>query len=326
MRTEEKKLKDYLDNELRMRYSQESILPFDDNKAIHKFFKNNPSSSEAKTYRIMNDNITRMSYTLVKNVEATTNGVPISMGNPITQYLLDELNLRPTNEDFQKIKDKDLKLCIVGYGGAMVNVLYNMFNWAMELGETKVFEKIVIFENDNLDFSNIARMGKPIVFDYHPDFIKKYEKDVPNIKTLKKINMATHEKELSKERKLILFANWLGEKEASFMAKKDYIFVGAPTLDTRNMLSDKNFFFLGHSDYEVDITYAPENISSLAVETYGSIDIPVLLINLQLATAAFIKILAGDMDHFINGQRLLDFDMKKWVDENPKKLKELYNV
>jgi len=321
----QKKISSYLDNELRMRYAPESILPFDDNKAIHKFFKDKITTSEAKDYKIMNANITRMSFTLIKNNKSAPSSLPLSLSTPLTQYLLDELDLRPTVEDLQKIKDKDLKICSVGYGGAMVNVLYNLYNWSMELGITKIFKKMVIFEKDNIDFSNLVRIGKPIVFDYHPDFIRKFEEGVSNVKTLKKINMINIEKELSQDRELILFADWLGSKEANFMDKKGYIFVGAPTLETRNMLTDKKFYFLGHSDYEVDITYRPEIISSLAIETYGSIDIPVLLINMQIATAAFIKMLASD-EEFEPSKRLLDFDMKVWVDKNQEKLKELYNV
>jgi hypothetical protein len=195
----------------------------------------------------------------------------------------------------------------------------------MELSETRIFKKIVIFEKDDLDFSNVLRMGKPMIFDYSPDFIKSYDPEVNTIKLLKKINMVNIEKELSVERKLVLFSDWLKNQSADYIDQNGYFFVGAPTLETRQMLANKKFFFMGHSDYEVDITYSPQSISTLAVETYGSVDIPVLLINLQIATAAFIKILANGEDHDVD-TRLLNFDMKKWVDENPEKLKELYNV
>ncbi len=325
MATSSENLKDYLDNELRMRYATESILPFDDNKVIHKFFKDQFTTSEAKEYSIMNDNIIRMSYTLVKNSEPKLNGNPVSFDTALTQHLLDELDLRPTKEDFQAIRDRPLKMCVVGYGGAMLNMLYNMYIWSMEMSETKIFDKIVVFEKDELDFSNILRMGKPMLFNYSPDFIKPYSSEVPHIKTLKKINMLDVEKELSAERKLVLFSDWLVDTSAEYIHKNDYFFVGAPTLDTRTILQDKEFYFLGHNDFEVDITRSPQNISTLAVETYGSIDIPVLMINLQLATAALIKILAKGEDHDPD-TRLLNFDMKKWVDENPEKLKELYNV
>lgn len=325
MSTSSQKLTEYLDNELRMRYSPESILPFDDNKAIHKFFKNQFTATEAKGYNVMNDNIIRMSYMLVKNTEPRIGGNPLSFDTPLTQHLLDELDIRPTKEDFQKIRDRNLKMCVVGYGGAMLNLMYNMHIWAMEMSETRLFDKIVIFEKDDLDFSNILRMGKPMVFDYSPDFIKPYNTEVPSIKTLKKINMLNVEKELAKDRKLVLFSDWLTDTSAEYIHKKGYFFVGAPTLETRTVLQDKEFYFLGHSDHEVDITFSPQNISTLAVETYGSIDIPVLMINLQLATAAFIKLLAAGEEHTPD-TRLLDFDMKKWVEENPEKLKELYNV
>lgn len=325
MSTSQESLKKYLDNELRMRYSPGSILPFDDNTAIHRFFKTELTASEAKAFNIMNDNIIRMSYNLVKNTEPRVGGNPVSFDTALTQHLLDELDIRPTKEDFQAIRDRNLKMCVVGYGGAMLNMLYNMYIWAMELSETKIFEKLVVFEKDELDFSNIMRMGKPMIFDYSPDFIKPYDADVPQIKTLKKINMLNVEKELAKERKLVLFSDWLTDTSAEYIHKNGYFFVGAPTLETRTVLQDKEFYFLGHSDYEVDITRSPQNISTLAVETYGSIDIPVLMINLQIATAAFIKHLASGSESEPD-QRLLNFDMKTWVEENPEKLKELYNV
>lgn len=321
-----KRLSEFLDNELRMRYAPESILPFDDNKVIHRFFKDHYTPEEAKQFKIMNTNIIHMSYVLVKHIEPKLGGNPESFDTALTQYLLDELDLRPTKEDFQKIKAKEMKMCVVGNGGAMMNMLYNMYLWSMELSETQLFKKITLFEKDDLDFSNIMRIGKPIVFNYSPDMIKSYNGETPIVNTLKKSNMLDVEKELSEERALVRFVSWLDDpKTIDFIDSKGYFFVGAPTLETREMLADKKFFFLGHSDYEVDITYRPQLVSTLSVETYGSIDIPVLLINLQIATAAFIKILASD-DEFNTDDRLLNFDMKQWVDSNPEKLKELYDA
>jgi uncharacterized protein YjfI (DUF2170 family) len=98
--------------------------------------------------------------------------------------------------------------------------------------------------------------------------------------------------------------------------KKNYIIVGAPDLDTRRMLTEKkaDFYFMGHSNTEVDVTFRPEVTSSLVIENYGSIDIPVLLINLQLATAAFIKELASDSKPDETNQVLFNFDMKKYLE------------
>ena len=325
MSTTQLKLSEYLDNELRMRYAPESILPYDDNSVIHRFFKTPLTATEAKQVKVMNENIVRMNYTLIKHAGIATEANPKSFTNPLTQHLLDELNLRPTKEDMQAIRDQKLKMCVVGYGGAMINMLYNMYLWSMELSETRIFEKLIVFEKDDLDFSNIMRMGKDIVYTYSPDFSKVYDEKVNTIKTMCKIDLLNVENELCKDRNVLRFSEWLADDSSTYIDSKGYFFVGAPTLETRNMLQDKKFFFMGHSDFEVDITYAPQGISSLAVETYGTIDIPVLLINLQLASAAFIKLLASG-ETFVPDTRLLDFDMKKWVEENPEKLKELFNV
>jgi len=50
---------------------------------------------------------------------------------------------------------------------------------------------------------------------------------------------------------------------------------------------------VGHGNTEVDVTFAPEVNTSIGNETYGTIDIPVLILNLHIATAAWIKHMAS---------------------------------
>ena len=99
-----KSLAGYIDIEIRTRDSPESILPFDENRIIHRFFKSPYGANEAKKFNVMNNNIIRMSYTLVKNIEPKVGGNSVSFDTPLTQHLLDELDIRPTKEDFQKLK------------------------------------------------------------------------------------------------------------------------------------------------------------------------------------------------------------------------------
>ncbi len=309
-------LKDYLENEVRMRFSPDSLLPYSDNKVIHKILKDGLSTQEAKDATFMNPNIIKMSRNLLLNQDFANQSLDPSFDDPLTKEIMEHLDVVPTKEDFQRIKEKDINLCLVGYGGAMVNMLHNMYLWSMEVSEVRVFKNIVVFEKDTVDFSNLVRFGKAVSFDYTAEFATFADEEVQNIKTLKKVSMLSHEKELSKQRKIVSFVEWLRDTHAKALKQKDYILVGAPDLDTRKMLfeTESDFYFLGHSDYEVDITYQPEITSSLAVETYGSIDIPVLLINLQIATGAFIKQLAGDNVPERN-QRVLNFDMKKYLEE-----------
>jgi hypothetical protein len=315
------KLKEFLANEIRMRYAPHSILPYDDNRVLHSIVKGEPLSSEPiANLKIMNNNIIQMSEDLMVDMQPNLSADPESFACELTQFILDELDIRPTKEDLIKIRDKNIKLAVVGYGGAMINMLHNMFLWAREYSEFKLFDKIVIFEKDAIDFSNIPRLGKSVVSSYHPDYYRTFEQHAPNLKTLNKLSLVSEENMLSKENKIILFEQWLTDFHAEKLQDRDYVMVGAPTLDTRQMLSDKNFFFMGHGDFEVETTFQPQITSGLAMETYGTIDIPALLINLQLSTAAFIKQLAKDSDTNLEpGQTLFKFDIKEYIEKNAKK-------
>ncbi len=314
--SEKVNLKEYLANEVRMRFSPDSLLPYADNKVIHKILGDGLSTQEAKEAKLMNPNIIKMSRNLLLNQDFVSQSLDPSFDDPLTKEIMEHLDVVPTKEDFQKIRDKDINLCLVGYGGAMVNMLHNMYVWAMEVSEVRIFKNIVIFEKDTVDFSNLVRFGKPVSFDYTAEFATFASEDVPNIKTLKKVSMLTHEKELSQQRKIVSFVEWLRDTHAAALKDKNYVLVGAPDLETRTMLNTigSDFYFMGHSDHEVDITYQPEITSGLVVETYGSIDIPVLLVNLQIATGAFIKQLANGETPERN-QRILNFDLKKYLEE-----------
>ncbi len=317
--SEKVNLKKYLQNEVRMRFSEDSILPYSDNMIIHKMLGGGITTKEAKEAKLMNPNIIKMSRKLLLNQDFIEHTNEPSFDDKLTTDIMIELDILPTKEDFQKIRDKDINLCLVGYGGATVNMLHNMYNWSMALSEVAIFKNIVIFESDTVDFSNLVRFGKPISFDYTAAFASFRSESSPHIKTLKKISMLSAEKELSKKRKIISFSEWLKDSHAESLKKKDYILIGAPDLETRQMLNkiDSTFYFMGHSDYEVDIVFQPEITSGLVVENYGSIDIPVLLINLQIATAAFIKQLANTEVGATpaKNEKILSFDMKKYLEE-----------
>lgn len=316
MSTRTLSLKDYIQEEIRMRYTTESITSYKDNEVLHSMFEDSLLDLEKAT-PIMNPNIVKMHAELLESTPSDPFRYPESLTNELTQELLDVLDIRPTAEDFQKIQEQNIKLAVIGLGGAMSNMLYNMTNFAKICGQICFLDKLVVFEEDVIDFSNLPRFGKPVVFNYHADFVAGSEPDVQNVKTLKKIYTLDEERDLVKDRKPVVFNTWVKEEQAEALEKKGYTMVGAPTLETRKFLQDKNFYFIGHGDYEVDVAYQPQFISTLAVETYGSIDIPALLINLQLATAAFIKQLASGKQPN-EGEILFQFDIKKYLEEKGK--------
>jgi len=309
-------VKKVLAESVRMRYAADSILPYDDNKALHEMLSGDdyyPQNVDAM--KIMNPNIVEMSRALTGRVDINPEQDTTFLST-MSSVLIEELGLTPTVEDFEKIKSQDLQLCIVGYGGAMINMLYNMHQWSLELSVMRAFKNIIVFEKDTLDFSNIPRISKSIATKYHPAFVQKSTPGAPGIKNLLKILMIDDEHQLTQTKKITLFKTWVDETNIDAIQDKNYIFVGAPTLETRKLLENKRFFFLGHGDYEVELTHQPLITSGLASETYGSIDIPALIINLQVATAAFIKMLAsyGDSDYQQN-ENIFSFDIKKYIEE-----------
>jgi len=308
-----KKLRGYLQNEIRMRYAENSILDYDDNTIIRKMFTDRDWQQDAvSNYKIINNNLISMSSKLLESSDVDLNNIPKSFTDPLMNQILDDLGIRPTKEDLQTIRENNTKLCLVGYGGATINMLYNIYLWAIKLSEMQIFENIVIFDKDNIDFSNLPRIGKNVALNFIPKILTQEHSEFSFLNFLKKIDLVTVEKELSKRRKIITFAQWLQDEHVRHLKSKDYVMVGAPTLDTRRMLQkeDANFYFLGHAGNEVEITYQPEIVSSLTTETYGSIDIPVLLINLQIATAAFIKQLAKNEQPSKN-EKIFELDLKK---------------
>jgi hypothetical protein len=219
----------------------------------------------------------------------------------------------PTKEDFQKIRDNESKLALVGYGGAMFNMLNVINHFALKHSEIGVFEKIVIFERDTIDFTNLFRFGKPVAQKQIPTARSNPDEIQGNIALLKKLHLVDDEKFLSKERKIIVFDEWLKEEHAKVLSSKGYTLVGAPGIETRNMLSEFDFYFLGHSGFEVDLAHRQEEVSDLVQETYGTVDIPALLVNFTIATCAFIKELTNKDRPQESERLLLRFDLKDYI-------------
>ena len=305
-----------LKEKIRMRYAPDSLLPFDDNKIITGYFNDRSSwtPEQLQTANIMNPNISKMDIRLLGNETAETYA-PTHFTNALMRHILEDLDLTPTAETLQKVKDQKLKLSVIGYGGAMINMLYNLTLWQHELSVIGLFDKLIIFEKDNIETTNLMRLGKEVVFEYYP----KIPGVEGSITALPKLMLLREEKELVAKNKPNLFNRWMTAEDAQVLDEAGYIFVGAPTFDARVFLQDKQFYFIGHGNTEVDVTLAPQVNVSLGNETYGTVDIPVLLLNFHIATAAWLKHLAsGEQAEFDTD--IFRFDLKTYLDEHPELL------
>ena len=204
----------------------------------------------------------------------------------------------------KSIKKEKMNLVVIGYGGAMANFLWNLSVIAKYLSITNLFKQITIYEKETLTFTNLLRIGKPIAWltkERELEYITALSQgaeDVPAFipdKFTKPQLIVTEETLLAHDFRIV--NRYLTQNDIDASGKT--IYIGAPNFETRNMLHGAGvpFFMIGHSDNRVQISKTPYVLNNgLTTETYGKIKIPELLMNLQLATTTFIKILSAGYD------------------------------
>jgi len=205
-------------------------------------------------------------------------------------------------ENFKKLRSQKYDLVVLGYGGAMMNTLWNWSVYARYLSVTYPFKSITVYEPENIAFTNLLRIGKPMVYrDYYNEYVILYSfhlksdmnYDPEKYKSLPKI--ATFDEEAILGKRINLQPKYFDKSELKKYDLEKTIFIGAPDMETRAMLAEAgaNFFMLGHHDNRVRISKCPvPEGDNLLQETYGTVEIPVLLMNLQLASMKMIEILA----------------------------------
>ncbi len=195
---------------------------------------------------------------------------------------------------FKMMKDQQIDLVVIGYGGAMSNILWNLTVLLLTFSELDPFNSIRLYEKDELSFTNILRFGKPIVHKAFSQFELQDEVLPKHFITDLEYHLAP-EFEKTQE--------FLNKETAEKLMEElnNPVFIGAPDFETRKFLQEigAKFFFIGHGDNEVSITHQPD-IHFAVQETYGTIDIPVLLTNLWLATYKLIDILSEEKDYEVN--------------------------
>jgi hypothetical protein len=334
-------LKEHLQEILRQKYAPKSKIGAD-NTIIHKIF-NYIDEDEAKEIVassgiVFNPNLLLMQEEF--DLLATYKYRPqIGPGEPLLYDYMSSEGLpfvaqkaglgwatkelpyasRELKRKFEEIKKKNFDLVVVGYGGAMSNVLWNLFLLANTFEVFSLFNRIIIFEKDELSFSNILRFGKPVI---HRAFSNlEVEEDVIN-----KPLLLTQEYRLSST-SVTVYKEFLTKNNVKKIMELDNpLIIGAPNFETRALLQevDAPFLFIGHGNNEVTLTHKP-NIHFAVQETYGTIDVPVLLVNLWLATYAFVASLAeNDPQSFTQNQELFKFNFDELSEEEVNKAKAAF--
>ena len=288
--------RDYLEDQIRHRYSEKGLIS-DDNEFLFHLFDEDYYYESDKVFLNENlrllkgDNINYNEY-IPKYMYTKTFWKIMSKGLPESLNNIKSIRNKKLETIVKKVSKKGIKLCSVGYGGASTNILFNLY-LINNIHKTPLFEELKIYEPDNWALSNIFRIGKPILHQAFSRFTNISGND-----TIYKIQTLNLEKDLVKN-KLEARASYLTEEEALKLEEEGFIFIGAPDFKTREMLEriGATFIMTGHANNSVRLTKNPVLSGGAIIETYGSIDIGVLLMNFWMATFNLLDALANKEIH-----------------------------
>lgn len=227
-----------------------------------------------------------------------------------------DINPKELAKTLSKVKSNKINLVIIGLGGAMSNFCYFAEQFAQFVDINKPFKEIVLFENDELEFSNLFRIPLDYLSSNHTLTTEVYSQ----IKRVIRGNSCPHAYSqatpLNKGFMLFnhpsLYENYTLVPE--YFSDQDYIklsnsktsnvvFLGGPDNDTRRKISEmanssyitkkRNFICTLHGDNTVNIFNNPYmGDTSLLIETYGSIDLVYFHLNMAMMTYKVLQLLA----------------------------------
>ena len=185
----------------------------------------------------------------------------------------------------KEIKKLKLNITILGVGGIGFNLIKNLKEMCIYADVNDLFERILIIDNDKLELTNLPRLNTSL-------FLNSTDND------LLKVSLARQEIEEDKSYFNVLtnrfvhyYSNRL-DKNCLHLVENSII-IGAPDLETRNMLFENNcdFFSFTHQNDLFRIFHKPKLCPAIMNETYGKIRLPVFYFNILLGTINLLETL-----------------------------------
>ena len=218
------------------------------------------------------------------------------------EYLLKTLKIKLKDLDakFKELKDANLNLILIGYGGYSINTLEFLYQIANRLGISNLFKTLTIFENDKLTYTNCLRM-------------------YPNMSTIANVDNSMNKLHVLPQKydgvlsdKIILYPEALSKDVYDARLKgKRVVFLGAPDFETRKFLEDAHFIFGGHYGDEVSLIANPHVNMEITTESYGTINPATLFMNLIYAATKLPEALLGK---FEPNSTILDYNFRSQIE------------
>ena len=200
--------------------------------------------------------------------------------------------------NMDRIRDKEIKLVSIGYGGFSINVIHFMHLLGKEVGRSKWLNQLTIHEDDNISLTNSFRIYKDM-----SKFILS-----ENATTAHKFELIGDDMDIA--------SNFRLHRRRLEIAgtRSDTVYFGAPDFETRKRFERSQFIFTGHSGDEVEFYSRPVVDSDLTRETYGKIDIDYFFLNILKSAEKLIDILANtELGGLMPDTKLFQYNAKESV-------------
>lgn len=268
-------------------------------------------------------------------------------------FILSDVNVKQLEKNLKTLSRKKYDILSIGLGGSMSNFFYWCDEFRKYFRLDSLFNKIIVCEPDELDFSNLPRIPLDYMSNIVINNIDIYHTNV-NCRSHIPKNVAGYHTPIIKNKSIMLLnhrelyneikiypvpfgiRNDYEEKDGDYYYSRDLIsytekkidfVIGTPNLETRAGLYnlDVNFICPSHQNNTLSIDINPKvDGSDFLVENYGSIDLSLFFINMIKMTEKIIEVLV--QKDFISRcyfEQDLTLDMLK---ERASKLKQGYII
>lgn len=193
-----------------------------------------------------------------------------------------------------KVKQKDISMIFVGYGGTNVNTIHWLTEISYKLDAPRVFRNITIYEPEDIEISNLLRF--PIL-----------PANISSERAPSKLGLFSSSNNILSRRIAQLIPSFLTRENLEAPGPNTVIY-GAPGLQTRVELSSLGRFISAtHGANECSLHLNPAQDTQLQVESYGVIELTGFFMNQLRMAIGLLEVLASDQDLNEQNKELLNY-------------------
>lgn len=211
-----------------------------------------------------------------------------------------------------KVKQKDLAITFVGYGGTNINTIHWLTEILKLTKAVNLFSYVEIFEPEDAEISNLLRFPKDPNLNYSgapyfgPSKLRLLDKLELNLLSRKLPLIRRGRLEIVRYTESRSFTYDASARKR--FTKLNHVVYGAPGINTRIELSEAGRFISAtHSGNSCSMWLNPTQDADLQVESYGLIQLTPFFMNQLRMAIGLLEILASDQDLTEKDKELLNY-------------------